>query len=324
ILIVKSGQHSHNLPCHVQPCRYLENLVPNSTTISFHIAKPSPYLNEHTAVVPCGQNMGGGSTVNCKLYAPLLAFYLTCSTEFMLLLDTVTVYDALGNKGWSFNKVLPLIRKLEMFTLISDRSTHDYSGLIKISTNGFDLEIGSQFLNVARQYDSACPVVNDNNNFRTTNMYSVDVFSSFYLVGSECGCSLLLLAGLQVSAHDTASRYLYPHSGNPNIMIIVGKHVKCIIIENGHAISIKYTSDAISCPWASGKLVTVKATKLIVVSGGAFESLFILERSGIGIPSVLKKNKISVLVDLPGIGQNYQGILAMLECSCFGKSQGLL
>ncbi|KAI9571888.1 hypothetical protein HD554DRAFT_2168657 [Boletus coccyginus] len=75
---------------------------------------------------------------------------------------------------------------------------------------------------------------------------------------------------------------------------------------NGRAISIKYMSDAISCPGASGELVTVKAAKLVVVSGGAFGSPFILERSGIGAPSVLKKSKISALVDLPDVGQNYQ------------------
>ncbi|KAI9571889.1 hypothetical protein HD554DRAFT_2070198, partial [Boletus coccyginus] len=93
-------------------------------------------------------------------------------------------WDTLGNKGWSFNEVLPLIRKLETFMPISDRSTHGYSGPIKISAGGFDLGIGSQFWNVARQYDSAHPVVDDNNNFRTTNTYSMGVFSSFYLVSS--------------------------------------------------------------------------------------------------------------------------------------------
>ena len=67
ILIVESGQHSRDIPRHVQPCRYLENLAPGSTTVSFHVAKPSPHLNGRATVVPCGRSVGGGSAVNCKL-----------------------------------------------------------------------------------------------------------------------------------------------------------------------------------------------------------------------------------------------------------------
>ena len=66
----------------------------------------------------------------------------------------------------------------------------------------------------------------------------------------------------------------------------------------------------ISCPGVSGELVTVNASKLVVVSGGAFGSPSILERSGIGAASVLKKNNVSVVVDLPGVGENYQGMFS--------------
>jgi hypothetical protein len=67
ILIVESGQHSRDLPRHVQPCRYIEHLAPDSTTVYFHVAKPSPHLNGRAIVVPCGRTVGGGSAVNCKL-----------------------------------------------------------------------------------------------------------------------------------------------------------------------------------------------------------------------------------------------------------------
>ena len=78
-------------------------------------------------------------------------------------------------------------------------------------------------------------------------------------------------------------------------------------------------TDAISSQEASGELVTVKANKLIVVSAGALGSASILERSGIGAPSVLEKNNIQVQVDLPGVGENYQGRSSMLKPSRFGR-----
>jgi alcohol oxidase len=54
---------------------------------------------------------------------------------------------------------------------------------------------------------------------------------------------------------------------------------------------------------------TVRASKLVVVSAGAFGSPIILERSGIGAEAVLKRCGIEQLVDLPGVGENYQGLL---------------
>lgn len=77
---------------------------------------------------------------------------------------------------------------------------------------------------------------------------------------------------------------------------------------NGRAVGIEYTSDTILSQGASDELVVVKAAKLVVVSAGAFGSPCILERSGIGAPSVLKKNNVDLVVDLPGVGENYQGM----------------
>jgi alcohol oxidase len=50
----------------------------------------------------------------------------------------------------------------------------------------------------------------------------------------------------------------------------------------------------------------VRASKLVVVSGGAFGSPTILERSGIGAEAVLKRCGIEQLVNLPGVGENYR------------------
>lgn len=45
------------------------------------------------------------------------------------------------------------------------------------------------------------------------------------------------------------------------------------------------------------------------MSGGTFGSPAILERSGIGAAKVLSANGVTPLVDLPGVGENYQGML---------------
>lgn len=51
---------------------------------------------------------------------------------------------------------------------------------------------------------------------------------------------------------------------------------------------------------------TFRARKMIVVSGGTLSSPLILQRSGIGDPKKLQKVGVKTLVDLPGVGLNFQ------------------
>ena len=68
----------------------------------------------------------------------------------------------------------------------------------------------------------------------------------------------------------------------------------------------------------------MQATKLVVVSAGAFGSPAILERSGIGAPSVLEKYNIRVLVDSPGVGENHRGMFCTSGVPCFKNTQVIL
>lgn len=70
---------------------------------------------------------------------------------------------------------------------------------------------------------------------------------------------------------------------------------------------LEYTNDIISHPDADQSPITVKASKFVVLSAGAFGSPAILERSGIGSKVVLDAVGVKQLVDLPGVGENYQG-----------------
>ena len=80
-----------------------------------------------------------------------------------------------------------------------------------------------------------------------------------------------------------------------------------------HAVGVEYTNDIISKPNSDQALVTAKASKLVVVSAGAFGSPTILERSGIGAKKVLEAAGVQQLVELPGVGENYQGKIYLLS-----------
>lgn len=87
---------------------------------------------------------------------------------------------------------------------------------------------------------------------------------------------------------------------------------------------VEYVNDTVLRPDADQTVHTARASRLVVVSAGAFGSPTILERwtflssclandvyfsiprSGIGGLDILRAHGVQPLVDLPGVGQNYQ------------------
>ena len=76
------------------------------------------------------------------------------------------------------------------------------------------------------------------------------------------------------------------------------------------AVGIEYVDDSTGRKGGSTAIKTARASRLVVVSAGAFGSPSILERSGVGAESVLKKNNVTQIMDLPGVGENYMGVYA--------------
>lgn len=66
ILILEAGPTTLNNLAHIQPARCFSHIAPDSTTVKHNIAKPSAHLGDRSVVVPCGQCLGGGSSVNCE------------------------------------------------------------------------------------------------------------------------------------------------------------------------------------------------------------------------------------------------------------------
>ena len=73
------------------------------------------------------------------------------------------------------------------------------------------------------------------------------------------------------------------------------------------AVGIEYVDDKIGRAKGATELFVARASRLVVLSAGAFGSSAVLERSGIGSKDVLSKNSIQQLVDLPGVGEHYMG-----------------
>ena len=74
------------------------------------------------------------------------------------------------------------------------------------------------------------------------------------------------------------------------------------------AVGIEYVDDIIGRAKGITEPLVARASRLVVLSAGAFGTPSVLERSGIGSKAVLKRNNIQQLVDLPGVGEHYMGL----------------
>ncbi|KAG1859672.1 GMC oxidoreductase-domain-containing protein [Suillus subluteus] len=191
-------------------------------------------------------------------------------------------FDDWGVDGWESKNLIPLMKKAETYEVQADRPTHGYNGPIKVSSGGCKMDISEDFIRVGTKYHKR-PFSDDSNDLETCNTYT---HMRRYIDGTTGTRS------------DAAHHYVYNQAHNPNLQIWVGKRVKRVIFELGS----KFTND----PGQSSSIV--RASKLVVVSAGAFGSPAILERSGIGAEAILKRCDIQQLVDLPGVGENYCGL----------------
>jgi choline dehydrogenase len=97
---------------------------------------------------------------------------------------------------------------------------------------------------------------------------------------------------------NAARAYVDPHRHQSNLKIVSHAHASQIVFEGKRAVGVKYSIDGIEHE--------VKAKKEVILSGGAFGSPQLLMLSGVGPALHLQDMGISLVHELPGVGQNLQ------------------
>jgi choline dehydrogenase len=96
----------------------------------------------------------------------------------------------------------------------------------------------------------------------------------------------------------------------PNLSVVVEALTSRVLFEGRRAVGIEYAQD--------GRTVHARASREVIVSGGAINSPQLLLLSGVGRADHLKQHGIAAVHDLPGVGANLQDHLEMwiqYECT---------
>ena len=109
----------------------------DSKTASFYHSKPSPWLANRRAIVPCANILGGGSSINFVSDDLLFDDGKPSQTnnhrfQMMYTRASASDYDDFQAKGWTTKELLPLMKKHETYQrACNNRDLHGFDGPIK-------------------------------------------------------------------------------------------------------------------------------------------------------------------------------------------------
>jgi len=103
--------------------------------------------------------------------------------------------------------------------------------------------------------------------------------------------------------HTAADAYLRPAMDRGNVTVVTGAHATRILIEGTTATGVEYLRRS--------KSVTARARREVILSGGTFNTPQLLMLSGIGPAEHLRDHSIEPVVDLAGVGGNFQDHLGV-------------
>ncbi|KAH7145065.1 GMC oxidoreductase [Fusarium sp. MPI-SDFR-AT-0072] len=220
--------------------------------------EPQTYLNNQNVGIPQGKAVGGSSILNGLRWSR----------------GSVSGYDGwekLGNKGWSWNDLLPCFKKSEKFTfnvephdaqelhIRPQSAAHGYNGSVHVSYPQYFYHQSSNVLEGFAQL--GLPIIGDVNN------------------GTAAGAMIL------------------PSSTQPDNRTSNSAHNS-----SRRVMGVEFA------PNNKSKARSISSTREVIVSAGAIFTPTLLQVSGIGPSDVLKSLDISVKIDLPGVGYNLQDI----------------
>jgi choline dehydrogenase len=212
---------------------------------------------------PAGRVVGGSSAVNTAI----------------ALRGVPEDYDewaALGNDEWSWEKVLPLFRRLEDDQDF-DGDAHGRGGPIPIRRHREDELVPVQLAFLRAMRALGFPETEDNNDPRST------------------GLGLHPMNKLGKVRMSVAICYLEPARHRLNLTVRGDCLTRRILTKGKRATGVE-----IEC----GGVTQVVEGERVVLSAGAIGSPAILMRSGIGPEAHLREFGIDVVEDLPGVGAN--------------------
>jgi choline dehydrogenase len=265
VLLVEAGGKDNYFWIDI-PIGYLYT-IGNPRTDWCYKTEPDAGLNGRSIGYARGKVLGGCSSINAMIY----------------MRGQRSDYDhwaALGNRGWSWDEVLPYFKRTEDYAHGAD-ALHGAGGELRVEERRVSWEI----LDVWREAAAECGIP------KIAEFNRGDNFGSAYFQVNQ-------RRGVRWSA---TRAFLRPVLHRRNLKVLTHAHAMRIRVETRETIR-RATGVELRSPHTGPGVV--EARREVVLAAGAIGSPQILQLSGIGPAALLRQFGLSVAHDLPGVGEN--------------------
>ncbi|HEX3035371.1 MAG TPA: choline dehydrogenase [Thermodesulfobacteriota bacterium] len=261
ILLLEAGPPDEARAIHI-PAAYAQTF---KTKLDWnYTTAPQGHLNGREIYYPRGKTLGGTSSINAQIY----------------MRGHRSDYDrwaSLGNRGWSYDEVLPFFKKSENNER-GPSAYHGSGGPLNVTDLRDPNPLTRAFVRAGVEIG-----ISHNYDFNGPKQEGIGICQVTQKDGRRCS---------------TAVGYLHPVMQRFNLKVITSAHVIQILLKDRRAVGVEYLKN--------GQKQTVRAKREVLLSGGVINSPQLLMLSGIGPAEHLKSLGINVVHDLPGVGENLQ------------------
>jgi choline dehydrogenase len=259
VLLLEAGGETH--PLSRVPISYARFI--NRPGVNWlYASEPEAATGGRNIPVPRGKMLGGSSAINGMVWVR----------------GQRQDYDhwaQLGNRGWSWQDVLPVFKGIESYKGGAD-DVRGRSGPVKI--NDID-ESGPLYDSLFAAAESIGIARNPDDNS-----------------GEQEGIAMTQGSIDRGRRMSTARVYLEPARARRNLRVETGASAQCLLFDGKRCTGVRYTMQ--------GQQFEARVSREVIVSAGSIASPQLLELSGIGQADRLKALGINVVHELRGVGEN--------------------
>lgn len=240
----------------------IAKLIDNPDVNWCYESEPDENFGGRRVPVPRGKMLGGSSSINGMIF----------------MRGQAQDYDhwaQLGNRGWSFQDVLPVFKRMESYAGGSD-ALRGRSGPVRVTDSPrWDTPVLEKMIEAAEKIGLP---------------FNADLNGE-----SQEGIGMSQVTIAKGRRQSSAACYLEPAKDRPNLTIQASAMAERLIMEGKRCVGVRYD--------VKGEKREARATREVIVSGGSINSPKLLELSGIGRAEVLSAQGIEVLHELNGVGE---------------------
>jgi choline dehydrogenase len=265
VCVLEAGPPDRNMFIHI-PAGFIKTLFEPSCTWQFK-TEPTENTGGRPISTTQGRTLGGSSSINGMVYNRGQP-------------DDFNNWAQRGNRGWSYDDVLPYFRRTERRIGFGDDAVRGRDSGIPVTDIDWIHPISEAF--IAGVVGMGIP---RNPDYNSGDQAGVGYFQR------------AILNGKRVSA---ARAFLKPARARPNLEVRTDARANAILFEGKRAVGIRYLTDRAAPPRE------VRAKREVILCSGTVNTARLLQISGVGPAALLRDLGVPVVHEAPGVGENFR------------------